>query len=193
MTNSRPTIWPSSSSHQSAFGYVLMSPRPSLNASSSLAAEIRRLAGKSRLADHGVTGLEARLANSCHVEGRRTACRCPRGRCCSESNPIQSRGRNRAAAPTGPSADGSLVPIDTSGVGASYRQANERYREDGQDDVAHASLLKEEPSQPPSISKVKFPLTPWARFAAGPAVRPRKEHAQGDRPLEGMSAERLAA
>src|SRR5262252_2312875 len=27
MTNSRPTIWPSSSSHQSAFGYVLMSPR----------------------------------------------------------------------------------------------------------------------------------------------------------------------
>jgi len=28
-TNSRPTIWRSSSSHQSAFGYALMSPRPS--------------------------------------------------------------------------------------------------------------------------------------------------------------------
>ena len=52
---------------------------------------------------------------------------------------------------TGPLADGSLVPIDTSGVDARYGQANERYREDGQDDVAHSSLLKEEPSQPPSI------------------------------------------
>jgi hypothetical protein len=29
MTNSRPTIWPSSGSHQSAFGYALVSPRPS--------------------------------------------------------------------------------------------------------------------------------------------------------------------
>jgi transposase len=27
-TNSRPTIWPSSNSHQSAFGCALMSPRP---------------------------------------------------------------------------------------------------------------------------------------------------------------------
>jgi hypothetical protein len=32
-----------------------------------------------------------------------------------------------------------------------YSQANERYREDGQDDVAHTSLLKEEPSQPLSV------------------------------------------
>jgi len=31
-TSSRPTIWPSASSHQSAFGYALMSPRPSLDA-----------------------------------------------------------------------------------------------------------------------------------------------------------------
>src|SRR5712664_4476304 len=28
MTSSRPTTWPSSSSHQSEFGYALMSPRP---------------------------------------------------------------------------------------------------------------------------------------------------------------------
>src|SRR5262245_52770672 len=28
MTNLPPTLWPSSSSHQSAFGYALMSPRP---------------------------------------------------------------------------------------------------------------------------------------------------------------------
>ena len=51
----------------------------------------------------------------------------------------------------GKPAAGSLVPIGTARVDARYRHANERYREEGQDDVAHTSLLKEESSQPPSV------------------------------------------
>jgi hypothetical protein len=45
----------------------------------------------------------------------------------------------------------SLTPIGAARVDARYRQANERNREDGQDDIAHASLLNEEPCQPPSV------------------------------------------
>jgi hypothetical protein len=37
------------------------------------------------------------------------------------------------------------------GVDARYANANERHGEDSQDDVAHASLLEEEPSQPSLI------------------------------------------
>ena len=50
--------------------------------------------------------------------------------------------KNEPATPMCSSADGSVVPIDTSGVDARYSQANEYSRDDGQDDVAHASLLK---------------------------------------------------
>lgn len=57
-------------------------------------------------------------------------------------SPVQQHGKSTA---------GSLVPISPARVDVRYRQANERYREDGQDDVAHTSLLKEEPSQPPSV------------------------------------------
>jgi hypothetical protein len=56
-------------------------------------------------------------------------------------------------------AAGSLVPISMFGVDARYGNANERYGEDSQDDVAHASLpLKKEPSQPSLIGRVNFPL-----------------------------------
>jgi hypothetical protein len=51
----------------------------------------------------------------------------------------------------------SLVPIGPARIDVRYRQANERDRDDGQDDVAHTSLLKEKQSQPPSVLRVKFP------------------------------------
>lgn len=41
MTNLRPTIWHSSNSHQSEFGYVLMSPRPSLRCEACYVSDVR--------------------------------------------------------------------------------------------------------------------------------------------------------
>jgi len=84
------------------------------------------------------------------------------------------------------SADGSVVPIDTSGVDARYSQANEYYRDDGQDDVAHASLL--ETSQHLQHERLS-PVSTLGQVRPGSVFDLEKEDAQRDRQLHrrGMS------